>query len=393
MDSEYSNTWWTMYHGDRSLSLLLGLPYGVNDLHLGFEPEHATDDSILLEHPFLIRCAFIAGRLIDRNVAPGKPSLSKTMELDEQMDTLGGSMSAEWWEIPMQDALPTLANEREAITEKLLLQNFFFLVRMYLHLPFLVKSSIASPFEHSKLACMEACRQFLLRYRLLHIHLEGTSLYECRTSDFLGFTAASFLLIGGSSNGDSPDSHTHTPHHFDEDLVLVQSIMEMFKHMAKDPEYGVACQYLTTLKMLAGVQDVNGVASGPPEDLEKIAIPHFGTLIRRRAVKPPAQASLDVNFGGERNTASSPGYSMLGYSAGSQASNPTHMSATEIVGQAMRPEGVSGLNQDGVMYWEAQDFGSAQADALSPWFMDSLMDLDQQSGSSFDPYSSFWTPG
>ena len=69
--------WWSMYHGDRFMSMLLGLPYGINDAHYGFKPDGFSlrwaRVSAAKIHTF--QCALIAGKLIDRNLMSSKPSL------------------------------------------------------------------------------------------------------------------------------------------------------------------------------------------------------------------------------------------------------------------------------------------------------------------------------
>ncbi|KAF5684538.1 hypothetical protein FCIRC_3881 [Fusarium circinatum] len=80
--------WWAFYHGDRFSSLLLGLPYGFNDAHLGptVEPYNMP---VYPEQRFVLRCASIAGKIIDRNMMPGKPSSASSMLLDELWDECG----------------------------------------------------------------------------------------------------------------------------------------------------------------------------------------------------------------------------------------------------------------------------------------------------------------
>ncbi|KAI7758907.1 hypothetical protein LZL87_009902 [Fusarium oxysporum] len=184
--------WWAFYHGDRFSSLLLGLPYGFNDAHLGptVEPYNVP---IYSEQRFVLRCAYIAGKIIDRNMMPGKPSSAGSMLLDEQMDTIASSMHLSWWDLP--DSLPNSHAETDELRNHLLLHFYFFHVRINLHLPFIVGSELTSPRGSHRLACLEASRQLLKRFTLLRTQIQGFSIFDCKTSDFVGFMASVSLIL------------------------------------------------------------------------------------------------------------------------------------------------------------------------------------------------------
>ncbi|KAF5561457.1 hypothetical protein FPHYL_6191 [Fusarium phyllophilum] len=184
--------WWAFYHGDRFSSLLLGLPYGFNDAHLGptIEPYNTP---IYPEQRFVLRCASIAGKIIDRNMMSGKPSSASSMLLDEQMDTIASSMPLSWWGLP--ESLPNSYAETDELRNLLLLHFYFFHVRISLHLPFIVGTESISPRGSHKLACLEASRQLLKRFTLLRTEIEDFSIFDCKTSDFVGFMACVSLIL------------------------------------------------------------------------------------------------------------------------------------------------------------------------------------------------------
>jgi hypothetical protein len=80
--------------------MLLGLPYGFNDIHFGPITETLAYTLGSADHRFILRCVLCAGKVIDRNIAPGTPSFAKAMELDEEMDTIAACMPTVWWNIP-----------------------------------------------------------------------------------------------------------------------------------------------------------------------------------------------------------------------------------------------------------------------------------------------------
>ncbi|KFY99421.1 hypothetical protein V498_00774 [Pseudogymnoascus sp. VKM F-4517 (FW-2822)] len=253
--------WWAIYHGDRFASMLLGLPHGFSDAYYG-------DVDVTSEHTFILRCAVIAGKTIDRNIAPTKPSFAKTMLLDEQLDAISASMPQAWWSIP--DQLPSSPGVAlNDLTERLL-QNFFFHhIRLYLHLPFIAKPTIPlHSYDICRLACKESSRQLLRIYLILRTEIQGASIFECKTSDFVAFTAAVALLIGISGLHGHRDAK--------EDRRLIASVEAVFQREATRG-CRISAQCREAIRMLSGTNNDLGVKA------HEVRIPYFGTVVLGRA--------------------------------------------------------------------------------------------------------------
>lgn len=230
------------------------------------------EDPGLLQQKMTLGCSIIAGKILDRNMGPSKPSFAYTMNLDEQMDALGSSMPSSWWEPPT--TLPNLGPELDQLRDRLLQHFYFFHVRTYLHLPFIVKSSIASPYDHSRLTCLESSRQLLKRFLLLRSKVQGACIWECRTTDFIGFMAAIVLLI--SPSGTIGTSNLRAS---DEDALLLKSVIEIFEvKSAEGCKIATTC--LRTLSLLSGTQEES---DRQDQERDKILIPYFGNVMLRRA--------------------------------------------------------------------------------------------------------------
>ncbi|KAF5552607.1 hypothetical protein FMEXI_2758 [Fusarium mexicanum] len=267
--------WWAFYHGDRFSSLLLGLPYGFNDAHLGPTVEPANMP-VYPEQRFVLRCACIAGKIIDRNMMAGKPSSASSMLLDEQMDTIAASMPLSWWDLP--ESLPNSHAETDELRNLSLLHFYFFHVRINLHLPFIVGTESKSPLGSHRLACLEASRQLLKRFVLLRTEIEGFSIFDCKTSDFVGFMACVSLILC-LSQPRSDEIIVPVP---DEDQNLIAQVKYIFEREEK-AGCKVACQCRRMLDILSGnTLDSDEVSSRKLPD--RISIPHFG-YIRRDAVQ------------------------------------------------------------------------------------------------------------
>ncbi|KAL6895200.1 hypothetical protein HDV57DRAFT_478823 [Trichoderma longibrachiatum] len=284
--------WCAVYHGDRFCSMLLGLPYVLNDNHY----------QSVIQAPgmtpgfyFVLRCAIICGKIIDRNMTVGKPSFAKAMELDEEMETIASSQPQDWWSVPKSlDQLPEPL-ELNDLREKLLQQFYFYWVKLFLHLPFLVETTTSSPHYFSRTACIEAAKQILQRYRLLRSKMKsGHCLFECKTTDFACFTAAVVLLIGTfHSSAACRSSDT-----IEEDLELVADTDRLLMAEEVENDCRVAAQCRKVLQMLSIMEPDEA-----DEDRE-VVIPYFGAVIRKRSHRTqpdPRHATLPRSVGHASN--------------------------------------------------------------------------------------------
>jgi hypothetical protein len=255
--------WLAIYQGDRIMSLFLGLPYGLVDVHhqqiLEMTPENDYLDSTMV-----IRHATIAGKVIDRNHSRAKASISKTLELDEEMNELAATFPKSWWETP--DRVEDNGRTFDEIHVRLHQQLFFFHLRLYIYLPFLRDSEQTS--VHGSLmraAGIDAARQLLRCYLSLHSDAGAPNPSECKLVDFMAFTGAIVLLLGRSSSsipGTSSDVH---------DIEAVLSLIQCLQRQEVQESCPIASQCRKTLIVLLSRSSAD----------EEIRIPFFGTVVRK----------------------------------------------------------------------------------------------------------------
>ena len=355
-----------MYHGDRFTSLLLGLPYGFNDAHYGSTLETIAHKLESLQHCFVVRCAFIAGKIIDRNAMSTKPSFANAMDLDEKMDAIATSMSGDWWDMPAE--LPGPSAELEQLRERLLQQFYFFHVRTYIHMPFIVQSPTKSPYEHSRLACMEASRQMLRRYVLLRAEVQGTCLFECKTSDFVGFMAAVVLLLGLSNQ--KSILKPRTP---DQDLHLIASMERILRKEESAKRCKIAAQCRKTLEMLSGIQHNDFGNVNHSAETQKILIPYFGTVVRKPRKRASMQ-SLSSDIVRSSNEASYSPSLLLASNISPTSDEQISLADTHII----EYEGYNPPSSiQGDMHLEADNLRNFPTEDRSPWLDTLMTDLDQ----------------
>ncbi|RMJ15705.1 hypothetical protein BHE90_006281 [Fusarium euwallaceae] len=339
--------WWAIYHGDRFTSLLLGLPHGFNDALLDTsEPKDVDLDSPEVWIPiFIHRCAVTAGEVINYLISPGKPSFAKTMSLDEEMDSIYNSVSSSWWDIP--DKLPSSRIEINNLVDRLLIHFFFFHIRMYIHLPFLKQSSSSASQEVARLACTDAARKLVKCFLVLHAEVDGASLFDCKTSDFVAFTAAVVLLIGNSNSDGSARSG---------DLQLVTDAEKIFQVSEEDSGCKMAAQCRKALVLL----------SNPPQhggSTQEIPIPYFGKVVRRVPIQNP-------RAGDDRPPSSYPQLTPSTTEASSSDVQSTWGSAYSLDYMGFTPA----LAMDEVWGF----VGNSDDDIMSPFGLDvGMLDIDQ----------------
>lgn len=256
------------------MSILLGLPYSVNDAHLDLGVRETTDRMGMPLQPFAVRCGVVAGKLIDRNQSATEPNIIKTMVLDAELQAIAASMPQSWWDISTLLVDPSI--EVTELRLRLLLHVFFHLIRMYVHLPFLFKlqQDHSGVYEQSRAACIDSARLMVQRYHMLRSDFQGQCLYECKCNDFVGFTASVVLLVGTARGRTSSAAGQSTMQELD-DWTLIEESLAIFERLNKRSPCKLFSQSHRALFVLMGKQDLDSAGSSSSST---IFIPYFGKV-------------------------------------------------------------------------------------------------------------------
>ncbi|KAK0659240.1 Dehydrocurvularin biosynthesis regulator [Lasiodiplodia hormozganensis] len=284
----WDSVWWSLYQTDRFLSLLLGLPYGISDAHCDmnyFGKDKDTDG----QRDFMLKLSVLAGKVIDRTQGVHELSLGAALELDQELDTLVDSMPAGWWDTQSQLLHAIDPVQIVTLRERLLAQICFQQLRVYLHLPFMLRSASvpnSAKFEYSRSTCYNASRELLTLYHFLRGG-NGEPLYECKVIDFLGFTAAVLImlgLLGYSRLHNANSAATHPSQNVlteEQDWRLMEMTMDIFGRASNEKGGKVAAQSLKVLQQLSSVRN-RDVAGEETDCTQRIVIPYFGAITIRR---------------------------------------------------------------------------------------------------------------
>jgi hypothetical protein len=298
----HESIWWAMYHGDRFLSLLLGLPYGIADAHCDLTMPDIGDGKYL--HPLvgITKLSQLAGRVIDRNQGVAEQSFAWALQLDQELEDLWKKFDPAWLDYTalLADAETNAAELRERIMGQIV----FHQIRVYLHLPFMLKSASNSRFSYSRTACLNGSREVLRLYQSLRMgHVQP--LYECKAIDFIGFTAAVLIQIGllnfgmnSQSSGSGP-----TPKEIEEDVRLIEVSIDIFRRASSEKGGKVAAQSAQVLEKMMGKfkgtsNELDETCSGEAN----FVIPYFGTIsikrggqLVKKGPEPPGRSPSMVN--------------------------------------------------------------------------------------------------
>jgi hypothetical protein len=302
---ERDSIWWNLYGADRLTSLLLGMPYAISDSHVSMELGGKRLDQNFSREAFFARVAQFAGKVIDQTQSVHEASYATMMDLDEELNTWATTLGSDWWDVQPMTAEDVPLDKAIDWQEKLLSNLCFHQTRVFLHMPFMLKSTTNAGYDHSRNICFQAAREMLRLYHILRAPL--TPLYECKAIDFVGFTAAVIVVLGLLGYGRLTQ---HDSAEQDEsDWQLIETSIEIFKQASKERGGKVAEQSYRALEQLSLVRNFD--CEGPDTDpacAARIAIPFFGTISVQRGKSFKHVASHSANSS-SRNT---PGSSVNG---------------------------------------------------------------------------------
>jgi hypothetical protein len=182
--TDAKSIWRSFVDLDRYLGLHLRLPFGADDYPL---PPDA--DAHLLHRSKLNYMTRQVAEL-DRDVSP--QAYSAALALDEQLESFVKEMPKDFWEVPN---IPSTARSPEsfAALERLMVQVWHFEMKLFIHLPYLLRAHLDNRYDYSKVTALQACRNVLMRW----FALRNSNITQacCRFAEIGVFIAAVTLTL------------------------------------------------------------------------------------------------------------------------------------------------------------------------------------------------------
>ena len=302
-----STIWFRIVYMDRFLSLMLGLPQGCPSLNMGSDSPGET--SVLkLQRAHSI----IAGRILERNKHdPLLQDLSVTRQLDLELLDVAKSLPDKFWSPPNFGSLQRHTRDAFWETMRCADQVHHFNLVHLLHLPYLLRCDEESYHKYSKVTCVNASREILIRFVAFRSFNTITSC--CRIADFFALMAGMTVLLAHiDSHRQRTPSLNLLAHQRLSDRAMVEQVivnMEQVSNRTEDVLSGKTSDLLRSLLQIESnaVQQELYNAHTTLSCLEQecsvlqLPIPYFGIIkIGREGIIskdwPPQQASQQLGF-------------------------------------------------------------------------------------------------
>ncbi|KAJ5161481.1 hypothetical protein N7492_006873 [Penicillium capsulatum] len=257
-------TWCWLAALDRTLSLVLGLPYGVADAFFLPQVENRLKSSKGAEQ-FMLRIGVINGRMIDHNQNPAEMCLESTVRLDQELMDL-------WKTLPSSPlGLERGPEERVEhyygrVAPRFMPQVF----RCIIHMPVMLKYLADPRFSYCHRMAIQSAREGLAMYKVLR---PLTPFYRCKVIDFLSFTMGMLLIV--HLIGHSKESSGHSKAQDQSDWQLVGEVAEILRQ-ASDSSSSVASEAAHIIGEIFNSRDKGQTWSATTTC--KVTVPYFGTI-------------------------------------------------------------------------------------------------------------------
>lgn len=264
----------SMFETDRFMSMLLGLPYAVDE---NFTDKLASD--VICGHPDVVPrvralrriTAIAAGHVNDRNALSKPESIAGTDSIQQTLTSAASSLPPSWWDITTHAnnfSNPLLSHEY------LTTQLWFYQTQAFLHMPFMLEAASDLSLEPSRIICLDSCRNLIIIFNTLRSN-PLLSAYTCKCDDFQGLLSAIILLVGlvrYAAEGIEPTGSS-----FESDLALIELTKDTFKYARLQQGGNIAKQGIHVLETLSSFLE----EAGDGEDELRQAslfVPYFGTI-------------------------------------------------------------------------------------------------------------------
>ena len=256
---------WQLFHADRWVSLMIGLPYMVLD--------HLTDVSIgtveeLSASTYLYRhLAVLTGRVVDcLNEAKG-PSLATALQVEEHMHDILTQLPLGYLDIKH---IRTCEDQEEKMT-RLYRSVHLHQLRAYLHVSFFLRPSRSDRYDYSRMTCVNDSRKLVEAYVEIFATNPAAASDGC-VLNCTAFTAAVVLLIHATGIDGRDDGTPVARPRASYDWQLIYRTLDALKYGQSGIAGALCRQCYDALATL--------IKCARSDSVEKatIVLPYFGTV-------------------------------------------------------------------------------------------------------------------
>lgn len=277
LDMRKRALWLQLWQVDKNVSLLLGLPYMLSTLPFEIESDIGGHAPLPPRVNFMFKLGEIAARVIDRNRQnQADVSYSATVEMDQDLERCKAIMPSSWW-----DTVPGPDMALEAVYDMCIVKFWYHILRAYIQLPFVLKSSTDPKHHFSRMAALESSREMIGIYEILR-SIERPIISLCNMMDFQVLTAALIIILQLLGN-----PHLYTYQQQEQDWLAIDRLVRVMKRAAQDMPDTVAAQ---AARLLEDLMKLRHDVSGHHQSFHAV-VPYFGEIrIRKRDLRLPQES-------------------------------------------------------------------------------------------------------
>jgi hypothetical protein len=264
-----NQSWLSLCSGDVYTSLLLGLPHAADGRTIPVTQSQHNATS-LLQHNLIL----LSAKVIDRNQMGLSLSVSRTEEIQKELETAMKDLDETFWN--SSAALASGVITHQEYLEQLAAQCWLHQLQVLLHMPLMIHSVEDARLEKHRIACLDASRNLLKIY--LSMRSDTFSAFSMvKLIDYQAFVCSALLVLGLLGYGGS----THQPANKDKDRNLIGLVIATLRQASgtvNNPIASQAVQGLETLMLLDRGPCSQETATPCVNPYARIVVPHIGTI-------------------------------------------------------------------------------------------------------------------
>ncbi|PSN73733.1 hypothetical protein BS50DRAFT_569220 [Corynespora cassiicola Philippines] len=280
--------WRSFVDMDRYIGLHLRLPFAADDYPV---PENAEPQTAHRSKMATL-CRQIAD--LDREVTP--QTYVEALKIDEKLESMMKELSKEFWEVP--NVPPTAKTPESAeVLDRLIVQVWTFELKVFIHLPYMLRAPRDNRYEYSKITALQASRNIVMRWFALRN--AGITQACCRFAELSVFVAAVTLTLDILIDMGTKEKSEVQKTKGSDFAMICRVIGEMEKLAKASPREKIAARSAVVIKKLLSSLDPSKREAGKT----RLTMPYFGTVeldFRKAPLRPPFD--LDSDTGQKLNT-------------------------------------------------------------------------------------------
>ncbi|KAJ5263522.1 hypothetical protein N7478_011127 [Penicillium angulare] len=312
--------WFRIVSLDRNLCLMLGLTQGSLDQSMAAGT--AFRDDIPMGRLERMHCT-LASRILERNESDQCINdFTLTEELDLELQKAGRTMPSKWWLVPTLDGTTDDPQALFLDMGRLFSQLYHYNLLNQLHLPYMLRSSFERKYEYSRMTCVNASREVLLRF--IAFRGQNKTNFCCRTVDFFALMAAITLLLAHLDSHRFSQTSNLLAHQYLSDRAMIEQAQVNMEEISQINGDALSAQSASLLHKLLAIdsETAGGVStesvsvqtpgneilqsSENDSNVVRVQIPYFGVVrIARRGVVCKETTHLPAPTTGINNTKNS----------------------------------------------------------------------------------------